>query len=52
MKKSNEEWGKELTPEQYAVCRQKGTETAFTGEYLVPTPSLIQAQAGRVIINL
>ncbi len=31
--KSDEEWRRELTPEQYAVCRQKGTERAFTGKY-------------------
>ena len=31
--KSDEEWRRELTPEQYRIARQKGTEPAFTGEY-------------------
>ncbi|TGK26230.1 peptide-methionine (R)-S-oxide reductase [Leptospira yasudae] len=29
--KSDEEWKKELTPEEYRILRQKGTEMAFTG---------------------
>jgi peptide-methionine (R)-S-oxide reductase len=33
IQKSEEEWKKELTPVQYQVCRMKGTEPAFTGEY-------------------
>ena len=31
--KSEQEWREELTPEQYRVLRQKGTERAFTGEF-------------------
>lgn len=31
--KSDEEWRKLLTPQQYNVLRERGTETAFTGRY-------------------
>ncbi len=33
VRKTNEEWREELTPEQYRVAREHGTERAFTGEY-------------------
>jgi peptide-methionine (R)-S-oxide reductase len=33
VEKSEAEWRKELTPEQYQVLRRKGTERAFTGQY-------------------
>ena len=31
--KTEEQWRTELTPEQYKVLRQRGTEAPFTGEY-------------------
>ena len=31
--KKDEDWKKQLTPEQYEIARKKGTENAFTGQY-------------------
>ncbi|NYT01769.1 MAG: peptide-methionine (R)-S-oxide reductase MsrB [Methanosarcinales archaeon] len=33
IRKSDEEWQRLLSPEQYRVARKKGTEPAFTGKY-------------------
>ena len=31
--KDHEQWRDKLTPEQFHICRERGTEPAFTGKY-------------------
>ena len=33
IKKEESEWKKDLTPDEYRITREKGTERAFTGKY-------------------
>src|SRR5689334_16775607 len=33
VEKTEQEWREQLSPDQYHVVREKGTEPAFTGEY-------------------
>ncbi|MDQ3923856.1 MAG: peptide-methionine (R)-S-oxide reductase, partial [Actinomycetota bacterium] len=33
VRKTEEEWRKDLSPQQYRIMRAKGTEQAFTGEH-------------------
>lgn len=46
LNKSEAEWQNELTPEQFRILRQKGTERAFTGEYYKNEESGIYLCAG------
>src|SRR3974377_2502376 len=46
IEKTEEAWRKELTPEQYRVLRQKGTERPFSGAYeSVMTPGVYKVAA-------
>jgi peptide-methionine (R)-S-oxide reductase len=46
VEKSDEQWKTELTPEQFEVCRNKGTERPFTGEYYrTKTPGVYKCVA-------
>jgi len=44
--RSEEEWKKILTPEQFRVLRGKGTECAFTGKYFENTNKGVYVCAG------
>ena len=53
IQKTDAEWKKELTPEQYEVLRKKGTERAFTGEYYnhFEKGKYVCAACGNVLFN-
>ncbi len=44
--KTEEEWRRELTPQQYRILREKGTEPPFSGEYAhTKTPGVYRCAA-------
>ena len=46
VQKTDAEWRRELTPEQYRILRERGTEPAFTGEYVdTETPGTYKCAA-------
>ena len=53
VKKSEEEWKKTLTPEEFMVLRKKGTEPAFTGKYVHTTEkgTYVCAGCGNVLFS-
>lgn len=53
IRKSEAEWKRELTPEQFYVMREKGTERAFTGKYWdTQTPGVYKcAGCGEVLFE-
>ncbi len=45
VRKSDEEWARELTPEEFQITRQQGTEPAFTGKYHdIKTPGVYRCR--------
>lgn len=53
IQKTDAEWKKELTPEQYEVLRKKSTERAFTGKYYnhFEKGKYVCAACGNVLFN-